>query len=471
MDFKKQIHDYIQKHKREIIDTLKELIRIPSVSGEAEEDAPFGKECARVLEFTQNLYESNGFETELDCDGGYLLSYFGKGAKSLGLFAHADVVPVGDNWILTSPFKPLEKDGFILGRGAIDDKSAVVISLFCARMLKELSIPFNSRLIMFTGSSEESGMGDLKNYLKAHTPPDFSLVADTAFPLYRGNKGRISLKATKNSAIGELKSFVGGKAGANVSEATASLKHSPTLYEWLKTKENERISVKSKIDEIVISAVGIGKHTALPEGSVNAAALIAEVLCSCELLSEDTRQTLRFICDICSDYYGGCLGIDNDDSEFGKLTFVNYQINADMCSIELYFNIRHGLGISQSEIKERLTAEFEQRKFKLEFLGTSNPHIVPKDHPMLRALMDVYVKYTGKTGAKMYVNAGGTYGQLLPCAAEIGTSFGGVKRPFDLPQGHGGVHQPDECISIDGLLNAIELTMLMLLECDKQQEV
>ena len=42
------------------------------------------------------------------------------------------------------------------------------------------------------------------------------------------------------------------------------------------------------------------------------------------------------------------------------------------------------------------------------------------------------------------------------------------KPPFDLPAGHGSVHQPDECISIDGLLNAIELTMLMLLECDKQ---
>ena len=160
--------------------------------------------------------------------------------------------------------------------------------------------------------------------------------------------------------------------------------------------------------------------------------------------------------------------IDNDDSEFGKLTFVNYIINADASSTELYFNIRYGLGITQDQIRERLTNEFGQRGFELEFLDTSNPHIVPEDHPMLRALMDVYMKYTGKTDAKMRVNAGGTYAQLLPCAAEIGTSLNGGKRPFDLPAGHGSVHQPDECISIDGLLNAIELTMLMLLECDKQ---
>ncbi|MBQ8309499.1 MAG: Sapep family Mn(2+)-dependent dipeptidase [Clostridia bacterium] len=423
-----------------------------------------------MLEFTQNLYESNGFDTELDAEGGYLLSYYGEGKKSLGLFAHADVVPVGDDWILTSPFEPIEKDGYIIGRGAIDDKSAVVTSLFCARMLKELRIPFGSRLVMFTGAAEESGMGDIKNYLKAHTPPDFSLIADTAFPLYRGNKGRILLKATKNSAIGELKSFIGGKAGSNVAEATVRLKYFPTLYERLKTKENERISVKNENDEIVISAVGVGKHTALPEGSINAAALIAEVLCTCELLSDDTREILRFIRDVCSDYYGTCLGIENDDTEFGRLTFVNYQINADESSIELYFNIRHGLGISRSEIKERLTAAVEQRGFALAFLDASDPHIVPEDHPMLCALMDVYIKYTGKTNAEMYVNAGGTYAQLLPCAAEIGTSIGGEERTLDLPQGHGSVHQPDECISIDGLLNAIELTMLMLLGCDKQQE-
>ena len=38
-----------------------------------------------------------------------------------------------------------------------------------------------------------------------------------------------------------------------------------------------------------------------------------------------------------------------------------------------------------------------------------------------------------------------------------------------MPQGHGGVHQPDESININGILDAIELTTLMLLECDKTE--
>ena len=235
----------------------------------------------------------------------------------------------------------------------------------------------------------------------------------------------------------------------------------------MKAKENDRVSVTTENDDIVISAVGIARHSALPEGSVNAASLIAKVLSECELLSEDSRKLSRFIYNISSDYYGACLGIDNDDSEFGKLTFVNYIINADASSTELYFNIRYGLGITQDQIRERLTNEFGQRGFELEFLGTSNPHIVPKDHPMLRAMMDVYAKYSGHTDGVMYVNAGGTYGKLLPCAAEIGTSLNGGNPPFDLPSGHGSVHQPDECISVEGLLNAIELTTLMVLKCDE----
>ena len=60
-----KIHDYIHQHKDEIVNILKELIRIPSVRSEAKENAPFGAECARVLEFTQRLYESYTFETEL----------------------------------------------------------------------------------------------------------------------------------------------------------------------------------------------------------------------------------------------------------------------------------------------------------------------------------------------------------------------------------------------------------------------
>ena len=148
------------------------------------------------------------------------------------------------------------------------------------------------------------------------------------------------------------------------------------------------------------------------------------------------------------------------------MTFVNYGINADESIVELDFNIRYGASIDREKMKATLAERFSEYGFNIEILNESMPHAVPADHPVLKSLMNTYEVYTGNKG-EMYVNAGGTYAQLLPCAAEIGVSLRGG-RPEGLPQGHGAVHQPDECISIDGLLEAIELTALMLINCDRE---
>jgi acetylornithine deacetylase/succinyl-diaminopimelate desuccinylase-like protein len=40
----------------------------------------------------------------------------------------------------------------------------------------------------------------------------------------------------------------------------------------------------------------------------------------------------------------------------------------------------------------------------------------------------------------------------------------------NLAPGHGAAHQPDEALSIEGLLEALEITVKMLIECDKIKE-
>ena len=61
-----EIRGYIDSHKSEIVELLKELVRIPSVRGEAMPDAPFGKKCSDVLLCTEAMYRKYGFECELD---------------------------------------------------------------------------------------------------------------------------------------------------------------------------------------------------------------------------------------------------------------------------------------------------------------------------------------------------------------------------------------------------------------------
>ena len=463
---KEKIRDYIDSHKSDIVESLKALVRIPSVRGEASSDAPYGNACAEALEFCKELYRTNGFECELDSEGGYLLSCFGEGKKSLGIFAHSDVVPAGEGWIYTSPFEPKEVDGFIVGRGSMDDKAGVLISLYAAKIIKELGIPFNSRLVMFTGSNEESGMGDIKSYLSKHKAPDFSIVPDTAFPLYRGNKGRIRFSLKSKHPLPEGVTISGGPGATVIGNAEASLPYSEKLFASLSELNNERLSAENESGRITLKAVGIPKHSALPEGSLSAAKILCEGLLATEFCFD--KSIIEHLHAMSSSHYGEFFGIEAEDCEFGKLTCVLTKISTDSDGVIIAdFNIRYGDSVTCEQIISKIEKKAEKIGFALSpNVDFSYPHALPDSNKFVRALSEVIKEYTGEDSVKTYVNAGGTYRQYLKNAVEIGTSLWGPKR--FMPAGHGGVHQPDECISVEGLLNAIELTTLMLLECDKE---
>ena len=174
--------------------------------------------------------------------------------KTVGLFAHADVVPVDDKWTVTSPFEPKIVDGELYARGALDDKSAIIISLYALKIIKELNIPFNSSLLCFAGANEETSMNDIISYTNTHTPPDFSLVLDAGFPVYYGDKGMLWLLLTNHDTFEELIDINGGSAyNIILGEATATVKYSSKLFTEL--SQNESIKVSKGDNAIKIYAV------------------------------------------------------------------------------------------------------------------------------------------------------------------------------------------------------------------------
>lgn len=498
--YKEQIHEYVQCHRKEIVEELKELLAIPSARGEATVGAPFGQGPAAALEYCRQLYAKHGYATDLDAEGGYLLSYYSKDAlgdagsqadqnnlrrKSIGLFAHVDTVNPGEDWIYTEPFVPLEKDGFLICRGTLDNKTAAILSLYCARILRELALPFSSRLVMFTGSNEETGMQDIKNYVARHTAPDFSLVCDTGFPLYRGNKGRMVVRVSSNKALSKIKDFSGGIAfNVTLGQAQVRLDFDDVLYTALKDKETEHIKVlvetpENAIDqedmkrqpsvdkrEIVIFTKGISCHAALPEGSLNAGYLAAQLLAECELICESDRGVFACAAELLKGYYGEAFCIENEDPEFGRLTCANCIIRMVEGKLELSYNVRFGKAISAETIKETCRVQLEKKGWNVQVEQECLPWIIDRENPYVKGLLEIYREFTGEDSAEPYVNAGGTYAKYLPCAVETGPQLWKTI-PFHMPAGHGGAHQPDECVSVDGLLEAIELTAEMLLECDK----
>ena len=159
------LHEFFVKNEPQMWADLLRIARVPSVIGKAEPDAPFGVESRRVLDEVKALFAENGIDSVIDEDR-YLLAYAGNtdSAERIGVYAHADVVPVDDKWIVTQPFEPVIKDGVIYGRGVHDNKVAVIYALYFVKAMRELGLTFNKKLEIFVGSNEEAGMGDIKAY-------------------------------------------------------------------------------------------------------------------------------------------------------------------------------------------------------------------------------------------------------------------------------------------------------------------
>ena len=194
---------------------------------------------------------------------------------------------------------------------------------------------------MFTGSNEESGMGDIKSYLSKHKAPDFSIVPDTAFPLYRGNKGRIRFSLKSKHALPEGVTISGGPGATVIGNAEASLPYSEKLFASLSELNNERLSAENESGRITLKAVGIPKHSALPEGSLSAAKILCEGLLATEFCFD--KSIIEHLLAMSSSHYGEFFGIEAEDCEFGKLTCVLTKISTDSDGVIIAdFNIRYG---------------------------------------------------------------------------------------------------------------------------------
>ncbi|MBQ9947225.1 MAG: M20/M25/M40 family metallo-hydrolase, partial [Oscillospiraceae bacterium] len=134
-----KIKDYIYSHKDEMLSTLAELIAIPSVRGEAEADAPFGREPKRALDKMLDICGGMGFPTACCQNVAGSADLAPDNAEvALGILCHLDVVPCQpENWA-TDPYTMTEKDGILYGRGVIDDKGPAVAALFAMKCIKEL---------------------------------------------------------------------------------------------------------------------------------------------------------------------------------------------------------------------------------------------------------------------------------------------------------------------------------------------
>lgn len=141
----------------DLIKLTRELIRIPSVSGEnpereiAEYLINFAKSKGlKVSEATKDTFRPNLI---LDSDPGKKENFL--------LLGHMDTIGIGPmtEWNY-SPFSGHLEQGKIIGRGAMDMKAGIACALFTLVLIKQLNLdlPYNVRVVLV--SNEEGGSTD-----------------------------------------------------------------------------------------------------------------------------------------------------------------------------------------------------------------------------------------------------------------------------------------------------------------------
>ena len=132
---------------------LVDLIKIDSSSGNE----------TKVAEYLRQVATANGIPAELLGDNPKRLNFVarlkGNGKnKPLLMMAHSDSIPPGERSLWTTdPFGAELKNGFVWGRGALDDKALLAAELAVMVEIKTRNLPLSRDLILLVESDEENG--------------------------------------------------------------------------------------------------------------------------------------------------------------------------------------------------------------------------------------------------------------------------------------------------------------------------
>lgn len=147
----------IENIKLEMIETLKELVRIPAISPDSG-----GEGEVKKAEFVQKLVEKWGFDEikRYDCNSrpNIIAKIKGIANKTLWVVTHLDIVPPGDLCLWkTAPFKPVVKNGNVYGRGSEDNGQELVASMYACKALLKTGKKPNYNIGLALVSDEETG--------------------------------------------------------------------------------------------------------------------------------------------------------------------------------------------------------------------------------------------------------------------------------------------------------------------------
>lgn len=453
--FKAQVDAYVDEVWEDVVEDIRSLVKIESVEDldHAAPNAPFGPAPRAALTQALSIAERLGLKTT-DVDG-YLGFGDVPGADDdyIATIAHTDIVPLGLGWNYPA-LDVTRKDGYLIGRGVLDDKGPFVLSLYAVHYFKRLvdagaTLPHTLRAII--GNNEETNMADVEHYLQKYPEPRFCFSPDADFPLICGEKGVYHGKFTSERVAadkiveldgGTVPNAIPGQATALVRAAAAD-----------ELPEGANITAEQAGDGLVrITATGKGGHASLPAGTVNAIGVLARYLIDAGLSGESDRPFLELICQLTEDTDGTATGIATSDDKFGPLTCIAGTVRTKDGVFEQTIDSRYPTSTTGEAITAKMGELAAEHGCSYECLGDAVPFYIDPECPQIKALLQTYSEYTGREG-KAFVIGGGTYARHFKRACAFGPHEPAEPEPAWVGMEHG----PDEGVSEESLRRALKI--------------
>ncbi|BCQ35589.1 Sapep family Mn(2+)-dependent dipeptidase [Erwinia rhapontici] len=481
--FSEKIEQWFEQHREEFIQDLLQWVAYPSIADEklAQDGKPYGNEVEAIFQHVKAQAEKLGFATE--AHQGHALSVLAdnrNATQDLGLISHLDVVPPGDNWTF-APFEPFHKQGFVIGRGASDNKGPALLDLYLLRAFRDLGVSLHHKLRVIYGGAEEIGMGDMKYFAKNGPVPRFSVITDGAFPVNYAQKGGLNL--ILQIPTGPVLSRLSAGVAENAVPASATLRLTATdiatvdsALARLPAGLRESLSITPDGSDVLLVSHGKSGHAAFPENTQNAIPLLLNAAVGAGLLVDADLNAATLIAQLLADPWGHGAGIAFEDEQTGKLTLNGGLAIPNAHGVAIYLDIRYPILTDKDGLLATLKQTIAPLNGSLTILRDDVPMHVDKDSLLVQRLQQTYDAIAdAKTDP--YTMGGGTHARVLPNAITFGPGFGRgasalfngenvSERPDFIPDGHGSPHGPDEFVSIENLKRAFKVYAIAIPRLD-----
>jgi succinyl-diaminopimelate desuccinylase len=417
-DYKALVKPYYEKAYQ----ALCEDVAINSVYDETtrSETAPFGAGVEKALSWVAKLGKSLGFEVDR-CDNYVTELTYGKGEKTLDIYAHSDVVPVmAKNWT-KDPFHLTLEDGVMYGRGTCDDKGPGLACLFAVKALMDYHRLGGYRLRFLFGGNEENDSLCLKHYFEVLKKgyPTLGISPDADYPLIYAEKSIYAYEASYPVTLPGVKPFkLGNALNIVLGEVSVSLAgDEKAIQSALKDYLAKNPGLQGSYKNGILWFKGTAAHGSMPWLGNNAGLHLLAFLG--QLLK------LPVLKDIFVAYQGGkgeSFQGNYKDTYFTETSYNVGRIQYDGKTLTLAVNLRIPSSLDVQPVLDNVAKKTHAR---VHFLGGSAGFVADPNSAFVQLLMKAYQDETGDTASKPLAIGGGTYARESRHSVAFGAAFPG----------------------------------------------